>query len=77
MLPFLEIPKARTREVVMFGGDLPDWFYTLMLEDGMEEFFCIEGVTPRDLALHLWREYRVKVDFSADGRVMVMRVPPM
>ena len=47
-------------------GDLPDFYWSLGLEPGMEEFFVLPNVSSRDLAVELARFHDMKVEFPAD-----------
>ena len=40
------------RKLFTFQGDVPDFFYKLALPSSLWKYFCLEGVTPTDLAKH-------------------------
>ena len=64
-------------QVEMMTGDLPDWYWTLELPEGMEEYFILDQVSPTDLKHALQKDYKMTVSFGEEITALGMRVPVM
>ena len=65
------------KRLASFQGDVPDWFYILQSEPELWPWFCLEGVTPREL-----REYAKSVGVELpepeeDDIALAAKVMPM
>ena len=77
LFPFVEVPRQPKKTTQAMVGDLPNFYWSLGLESGMEEHFCLPDVAPRDLALELWRSHQVEIVFPSETVGFGLACPAM
>ena len=79
MFPFVDCSKTTigNRQVEMVTGDLPDWYWTLQIPQGMEEYFVLDGASPKDVSNALREFYSIDHTFPPEIVGLGLRVPAM